>query len=56
MENADPLVLLVGLPAIPVGLILGRMIRWEDMILRFIQNRQRAARKFSLLSLILPLP
>lgn len=55
MENADPLVLLIGLPAIPVGLVLGRMIRWEDMILRFIQNRQRAI-KFPLLSLILPVP
>lgn len=56
MEKADPLVLLIGLPAIPVGLVLGRMVRWEDMILRVIQNRQGLARKFPLLSLILPLP
>lgn len=56
MEKSDPLVLLIGLPAIPVGLVLGRMVRWEDMILRFIQNRQGLARKFPLLSLILPLP
>lgn len=55
MEKSDPLVLLIGLPAIPVGLVLGRMVRWEDMILRFIQNRQGLARKFPLLSLILPL-
>lgn len=54
MENADPLVLLIGLPAIPIGLVLGRMIRWEDMILRFLQNRRSV--KLPLLSLILPVP
>lgn len=56
MESADPLVLLIGLPAIPVGLVLGRMVRWEDMVLRLIQNRRGMARKFPLLSLLLPLP
>jgi len=56
MENADPLVLLIGLPAIPVALVMGRMIRWDDMILRFIQNRPSSARKFPLLSLVLPFP
>jgi len=56
MENSDPLVLLIGLPAIPVALIMGRMIRWDDMILRFIQNRPSSARKFPLLSLVLPFP
>lgn len=56
MENSDPLVLLIGLPAIPVALIMGRMIRWDDMILRFIQNRPGSARKFPLLSLVLPFP
>lgn len=34
MEQADPLFLLVGLPTIPVMLILGRMVRWEDYILK----------------------
>ena len=38
MEQADPLVLLVGLPTIPVMLILGKMIRWEDQVLRFIRK------------------
>lgn len=56
LERADPLVLLIGLPAIPAGLILGRMISWEEMLLRFIQNRQNAARKFPLLNFILPMP
>lgn len=54
LERADPLVLLIGLPAIPAGLILGRMICWEEMLLRFIQNRRNAARKFPLLNLVLP--
>lgn len=56
LERADPLVLLIGLPAIPAGLILGRMIAWEEMVLRFIQTRQNTARKFPFLNLILPLP
>ncbi|XP_066929816.1 E3 ubiquitin-protein ligase MARCHF5-like [Clytia hemisphaerica] len=33
MEGADPLFLLVALPTIPLGLILGKMIRWEDKVL-----------------------
>lgn len=54
LERADPLVLLIGLPAIPAGLILGRMISWEEMLLRFIQSRQNVARKFPILNLVLP--
>lgn len=34
MERADPLFLLMGLPTIPVLLVLGRMIRWEDLVLK----------------------
>ncbi|KAI0212228.1 E3 ubiquitin-protein ligase MARCH5 [Lamellibrachia satsuma] len=34
MEKADPLFLLIGLPTIPVMLILSKMVRWEDYILR----------------------
>nr|XP_056715968.1 E3 ubiquitin-protein ligase MARCHF5-like [Euleptes europaea] len=34
MERADPLFLLMGLPTIPVMLVLGKMIRWEDYVLR----------------------
>lgn len=56
MENGDPLVLLIGLPAIPVGLVLGRMIRWEDAVIRLIRNRRNVARKFPLMSLIVPYP
>uniref|UniRef100_A0A3B3VL31 E3 ubiquitin-protein ligase MARCHF5 n=1 Tax=Poecilia latipinna TaxID=48699 RepID=A0A3B3VL31_9TELE len=34
MERADPLFLLMGLPTIPVLLVLGKMIRWEDYLVR----------------------
>jgi len=34
MEQADPLFLLVGLPTIPFGLILAKMIKWEDWVLQ----------------------
>jgi E3 ubiquitin-protein ligase MARCH5 len=54
LEDTDHIFLMVALPAIPVCLVLGRMIRWEDAILRFLQNRQR--KNFRLLSLVLPVP
>ncbi|XP_016950736.1 E3 ubiquitin-protein ligase MARCHF5 [Drosophila biarmipes] len=54
MEAGDPLVLLIGLPAIPVALVLGRLIRWEDALLRLIRNRGTVVRKFPFMSLIYP--
>ncbi|XP_067619221.1 E3 ubiquitin-protein ligase MARCHF5 [Eurosta solidaginis] len=54
MENGDPLILLIGLPAIPVGLVLGRMIRWEDAVIRLIRNRRNVARKLPLMNFIIP--
>ena len=33
MERADPVFLLMGLPTIPVMLVLGKMIRWEEYLL-----------------------
>ncbi|XP_044744089.1 E3 ubiquitin-protein ligase MARCHF5 [Chrysoperla carnea] len=38
MEQADPLILLVGLPAIPIALVVGKMVRWEDTVLALIRN------------------
>ncbi|XP_069023031.1 E3 ubiquitin-protein ligase MARCHF5 [Embiotoca jacksoni] len=38
MERADPLFLLMGLPTIPVVLVLGKMIRWEDCVVRLWQR------------------
>ncbi|XP_054468410.1 E3 ubiquitin-protein ligase MARCHF5 [Anoplopoma fimbria] len=38
MERADPLFLLMGLPTIPVLLVLGKMIRWEDCLVRLLQR------------------
>lgn len=34
MEGVDPIFLLICLPIIPVVLILGKMCRWEDYVLR----------------------
>ncbi|XP_034403144.1 E3 ubiquitin-protein ligase MARCHF5 [Cyclopterus lumpus] len=38
MERADPLFLLMGLPTIPVLLVLGKMIRWDDYLVRLLQR------------------
>jgi E3 ubiquitin-protein ligase MARCH5 len=38
MEQADPLVLLIGLPAIPIALVVGKMVRWEDAVLSFMRK------------------
>ncbi|KAF2903271.1 hypothetical protein ILUMI_02920 [Ignelater luminosus] len=38
MEQADPLVLLIGLPAIPIALVVGKMVRWEDSVLNFMRK------------------
>ena len=44
MERADPLLLLVSLPLVPVGLVLGKMIRWEDAV-RKTGKRDRQAQR-----------
>lgn len=38
MEEADPSILLVGLPTIPIILVLGKMLRWEDQALKFLRR------------------
>jgi len=37
MEAADPLLLLVSLPLIPIGLFLGKMVRWQDPVLKVLR-------------------
>ncbi|XP_031847175.1 E3 ubiquitin-protein ligase MARCHF5 [Nomia melanderi] len=51
MEQADPLVLLVGLPTIPILLVLGKMLRWEDQALSLFR---RHACKVPILRYLLP--
>lgn len=34
INEMDPLVLVIGLPVIPITLILAKLIKWEDFILR----------------------
>lgn len=41
IENVDPLVLLIGLPTIPIALIFGKMIKWEDTALSFLRRNAR---------------
>lgn len=36
LETTQPLALVVGLPSIPVTLILGQFFRWEDMLLKYL--------------------
>lgn len=38
MERADPLILLVGLPTIPITLVLGKMLRWEKLALHLLRR------------------
>lgn len=38
MERTDPLFLLVALPLVPVGLVLGKMARWEEPVLKFLRT------------------
>lgn len=53
IEQSDPVVLLVGLPSIPVALILSKLIRWEDQLLKlWYKNNFR----FPLLGYILGKP
>lgn len=39
LEKADPVLLLVGLPTIPIVLITIKMIRWEDKIVEWLRDR-----------------
>ncbi|KAI7793508.1 E3 ubiquitin-protein ligase MARCHF5 [Triplophysa rosa] len=47
MERADPLFLLMGLPTIPVMLVLGKMIRWEDYVVRLWQRHSSKLQIFN---------
>nr|CAD7199550.1 unnamed protein product [Timema douglasi] len=51
MEGADPLVLLIGLPTIPIALVLGKMLRWEETVLGFLR---RHSHKVPVLRHVLP--
>jgi len=37
MEAADPLLLLVSLPLVPIGLYLGRMVKWQDPVIKVLR-------------------
>lgn len=56
MERGDPFFLLIGLPFIPVGLILSRLIPWEEALLRLWHNRQSIVRKLPLINWLFGVP
>ncbi|KAH8345041.1 hypothetical protein KR059_001452, partial [Drosophila kikkawai] len=45
MQACDPLFLVFGLPFIPIGLVLCRLICWQDAVLRVIQGREIVVRR-----------
>ena len=47
MEKTDPMVLLVSLPLIPVGLIIGQMIRWEETVRYTYTHNGAKIRRFT---------
>merc|ERR1719414_2249559 len=51
IERADPLFLIVSLPLVPVGLVLSRMIRWEEPVLKTLR---RVVPKVPILRTLLP--
>lgn len=51
LEMADPLVMLILLPAIPVGLICAGTLKWEDAVLLALR---KTCRKVPALGLVLP--
>lgn len=38
MEKRDPLFLLITLPLIPFGLVLGKMVRWQEPVLKSLRK------------------
>lgn len=42
IEQSDPIFLLIALPSIPIMLFLGKLVRWEDYILKlWVRNKFR---------------
>jgi len=39
IDSADPLLLLVSLPLVPLALVMAKMIRWQEPVLRFLRAR-----------------
>lgn len=54
MEKADPLIMLIGLPAIPVMLMLGRLIKWEEAVLKFWRKHSTKLPKIPIINLLFP--
>ncbi|EDV99834.1 E3 ubiquitin-protein ligase MARCHF5 [Drosophila grimshawi] len=53
IEQGDAIFILIGLPIIPVVLIISRFFRWEDILLQLWHNRHSVARKLPLINRLL---
>ncbi|VUZ40249.1 unnamed protein product [Hymenolepis diminuta] len=51
MERADPMVLVIGLPAIPIGLVVIHLFDWQSLLLKIWRNH---AYKIPLVQYFLP--
>lgn len=51
METADPLLLLVSLPLVPLGLVLGKMVKWQEPLL---QGLRKYVPRMSITRFLLP--
>lgn len=50
VDEADPLLLVIGLPVIPIALILAKLIKWEDFVLQlWKRSAQKVPRPLSYL-------
>ncbi|XP_075266270.1 E3 ubiquitin-protein ligase MARCHF5-like [Convolutriloba macropyga] len=41
LEKGDPLFLLIVMPAIPVCLVLGKLVKWEDLVLKLWRKHSK---------------
>ncbi|XP_063715403.1 E3 ubiquitin-protein ligase MARCHF5-like [Symsagittifera roscoffensis] len=46
LEKGDPLFLLIGMPAIPVCLVLGKLVKWEDLVLKLWRKHSKRVMDF----------
>jgi len=46
LEKGDPLFLLIVMPAIPVCLVLGKLVKWEDLVLKLWRKHSKRVMDF----------
>ena len=46
IEKGDPLFLLIVMPAIPICLVLGKLVKWEDLVLKLWRKHSKKVLDF----------